>query len=160
MALEIERKFLVKGEYKSLSHTRYAIKQGYLSQTTKNSVRVRVRGEEGFITVKSRMRAGSFSRGEWEYAIPVQEAEDMLKLAIGGIINKTRYLVKSGKHTIEIDEFHDKNQGLIMAEIELSDENESFDKPDWLGEEVTHDMRYYNSYLSNHPYTTWKMEEK
>lgn len=156
MAVEIERKFLVREDFKSYAFKKYTIKQGYLSKNEMNTVRIRVRDDEAFITIKGKTTQGGFSRGEWEYRVPVSEAEEMLKLALDEVISKTRYLIKSGNQTFEVDEFYGSNQGLIMAEIELKDEEEVFDRPDWLGEEVTSDIRYYNSYLSKYPFSTWE----
>ena len=121
-------------------------------------VRVRVKGKKGYITIKGEADASGVSRFEWEKEIPLEEAEALLKLAEPGIIDKTRYLIKNtdGRHTWEVDVFHGENEGLVMAEVELSDENDPFDKPEWLGKEVTGDKRYYNSYLSKNPYKTWK----
>ncbi len=155
MGVEIERKFLVKGDFKSSAFKKYVIKQGYLSKNENNTVRIRVREDEAFITIKSKTNEGGFSRGEWEYSIPNAEAEEILKLSIDEVISKNRYLVKCGDHTFEVDEFVGNNEGLIMAEIELKNEDENFEKPDWLGEEVTGDYRYYNSYLSKYPFITW-----
>lgn len=155
MAQEIERKFLIKGDFKADSFQATRVTQGYLSSVPERTVRVRVKGNKGFITIKGKNSDSGISRFEWEKEIPVNEAEELLKLCEPGIIDKTRYLVKSGKHTIEVDEFHGENEGLIVAEIELESENESFIKPVWLGEEVTGDMKYYNSMLSKTPYTKW-----
>lgn len=155
MGYEIERKFLVKGDYKSSSFKKYSIKQGYLALSSLNVVRVRVKGDKGYITVKSSVIKDSIKRNEWEYEIPVNDAEEMLLLCKEGIIDKTRYLVKVGKHIYEVDEFYGENEGLLIAEVELEDENEIYDKPEWLGEEVTGNLKYYNSYLSLHPFKTW-----
>jgi len=155
MAQEIERKFLVKGDFKTDSFKATRITQGYLSSVPERTVRVRVKGNKGFITIKGKNNNSGISRFEWEKEIPVNEAEELLKLCEPGIIDKTRYLVTSGKHTIEVDEFHGENEGLIMAEIELENENENFIKPAWLGTEVTGVMKYYNSMLSKRPYSKW-----
>ena len=155
MAYEIERKFLVKGDYKSKSFKAYPIKQGYLSLSGVSVVRVRVKGEKAYITVKSSAVAGSIKRNEWEYEIPVVDAEEMLKLCEEEIIDKTRYLVKVGNHVFEVDEFYGENEGLLIAEVEFEREDELFEKPEWLGEEVTGNVRYYNSFLSMHPYKKW-----
>ena len=155
MAQEIERKFLVNGDYKSLSTKSTRITQGYLSSIPERTVRVRVKGDKGFITIKGIGNASGASRYEWEKEIPVDEATALLKLCEKGVIDKTRFEVKNGNHVFEIDEFYGENEGLIMAEIELQSETESFEKPSWLGEEVTNDPRYYNSYLSNNPYKNW-----
>lgn len=156
MAVEIERKFLVKGEFKSKSFKSYPIRQGYLTLSDLNVVRVRVRGDKGFITIKSAAEEGHLTRSEWEYEIPVLDAEEMLKLCEDAIVDKTRYLVKVGSHIFEIDEFYGNNEGLLLAEVELESEDESFERPDWIGEEVTGNIRYYNSFLSIHPFKEWK----
>ena len=155
MGYEIERKFLVNGDYKSKSFKAYPIKQGYLSLSGTSVVRVRIRGEKGFITVKSSVAEGSLTRNEWEYEIPVLDAEEMLGLCKEGMIDKTRYLVKVGNHLFEVDEFYGENEGLLIAEVELESEDEKFEIPEWLGEEVTGNVRYYNSFLSVHPYKKW-----
>ena len=156
MSQELERKFLVCGDFKAEAFQATHIIQGYLGH--KPSVRVRIRGDKGYLTIKGPVSKSGLSRFEWEKEIAVDEALALLELAEPGRIDKTRYLVKNtdGKHTWEVDEFHGDNEGLIMAEIELSDENEPFDKPDWIGKEVTGDPRYYNSMLKERPYKTWK----
>ena len=158
MAQEIERKFLVTGDFKKDAYGSVRITQGYLSSMPQRVVRVRVKGEKGYITIKGEADASGVSRFEWEKEIPLEEAKALLKLAEPGIIDKTRYLIKNtdGRHTWEVDEFHGDNEGLVMAEVELSDENDPFDKPEWLDKEVTGDKRYYNSYLSKNPFKTWK----
>ena len=154
--IEIERKFLVSSlAFKEETFAQNDIAQGYLNSNPERTVRVRIKGEKGFITIKGISNESGASRMEWEKEIPLQEAKMLLQLCEKGVIKKTRYEVKSGNHIIEIDEFHGDNEGLIMAEIELQDENEAIKKPDWLGKEVTGDKRYYNSYLSLHPYKTW-----
>ena len=155
MAQEIERKFLVKGDFKADSFKATRITQGYLSSVPERPVRVRVKGEKGYITIKGKGNDSGASRYEWEKEIPVDEVKELLKLCEPGIIDKTRYLVKAGEHTFEVDEFYGENEGLVMAEVELKDENENFIKPAWLGEEVTGDVKYYNSMLMKHPYTKW-----
>ena len=158
MAQEIERKFLVSGDFKKEAYGSVRITQGYLSSVPQRVVRVRVKGEKGFITIKGAADETGISRFEWEKEISLQDAQSLLQLAEPVIIDKTRYLIKNtdGCHTWEVDEFHRDNEGLVMAEIELSNENDPFDKPDWLGKEVTGDKRYYNSYLSKNPFKTWK----
>lgn len=156
MGYEIERKFLVKGDYKSQSSKSFRIRQGYLSLSGTNVVRVRTKDEKAFVTIKSIPKEVTIKRNEWEYEIPVSDAEEMLLLCESVIIDKTRYLVNAGNHVFEVDEFYGDNEGLLIAEVELDDENETFEKPDWLGDEVTGDIRYYNSYLSLHPYQEWK----
>lgn len=155
MAQEIERKFLVKGDFKSFSQKQTRITQGYLSSVPERTVRVRIKGEKGFITIKGIGNASGASRYEWEKEISLAEADELLKICEPGVIDKTRYLVNVGKHTFEVDEFYGENQGLIVAEIELGAEDESFEKPGWLGEEVTGDVRYFNSMLMKKPFTTW-----
>jgi adenylate cyclase len=119
------------------------------------TVRVRIKGDEGFVTVKGISSDSGMSRFEWEKEIPIGEAENLLKLCEKGIIDKIRFNIKVGNHTFEVDEFNGENEGLIIAEIELNSENEVFERPNWLGEEVTNDKRYYNSYLSNNPFKNW-----
>ncbi|HON54997.1 MAG TPA: CYTH domain-containing protein [Bacteroidales bacterium] len=155
MGQEIERKFLVKGEFKHLASKSTRIIQGYLSSVPERTVRVRVKGDKGFITVKGIGNNSGASRFEWEKEISVEEAQELLSICEPGIIDKTRYLIKVGPHTFEVDEFYGENEGLTLAEVELSSENEAFEKPDWLGEEVTGDARYYNSMLMKNPYTKW-----
>ena len=154
--IEIERKFLVISDaFKKEAFTQNRIAQGYLSSVPERTVRVRIKGEKGFLTIKGISNESGLSRFEWEKEIPVEEAKKLLLLCEKGVIDKTRFEVKSGNHIYEVDEFYGENEGLIIAEIELSSENETFEKPSWLGEEVTNDKRYYNSYLSNHPYKNW-----
>jgi adenylate cyclase len=157
MAQEIERKFLVAGDYKSEAYTSVRITQGYLSRVPERVVRIRIKGDRGFITIKGTTNESGLSRFEWEKEIPLADAQSLLKLAEPGVIDKTRHLIKNtdGRHTWEVDEFHGDNEGLIMAEIELESENDIFDKPSWLGKEVTGDKRYYNAYLSEKPYKNW-----
>lgn len=156
MFQEIERKFLVKGDFKADAVQSVEITQGYLCKDNGLTVRVRIKGDKGFLTIKGK-RTG-ISRFEWEKEISENEAFALLEQADSRRIAKTRHLVKNtdGRHVWEVDEFHGDNEGLIMAEIELSDENEPFDKPDWIGEEVTDDPRYYNAQLVKNPYKNWK----
>ena len=158
MAQEIEKKFLVAGDFKPFVKKATRITQGYLSSVPERTVRVRVKGEKGFITIKGIGSASGASRFEWEKEIPVEEVQELLKICEPGVIDKTRYLVKNtdGVHTWEIDEFYGDNDGLTVAEVELADENEPFDKPSWLGEEVTGDPKYFNSMLMKNPYKNWK----
>lgn len=156
MAQEIERKFLVVGDFKASACKATRITQGYLSSVPERTVRVRVKGEKGFITIKGIGSESGASRFEWEKEIPVGEVQELLKICEPGVIDKTRYLVKAGEHTFEVDEFYGDNEGLTVAEVELSSENEAFDKPAWLGEEVTGDVKYYNSMLMKNPYKNWK----
>lgn len=157
MLQEIERKFLIDGDFKKDAYKATRITQGYLNSSPERTVRVRIKGEKGYITIKGVGDATGVARFEWEKEIPVEEAQALLKLAEPGVIDKTRYLVRSadGIHTWEVDEFHGDNEGLTMAEIELSSIDEAFDKPSWLGKEVTGDPRFYNSSLKNHPYKDW-----
>lgn len=155
MAKEIERKFLVKGDFKPFISKQTRIVQGYLSSVPERTVRVRIKGDKGFLTIKGIGNDSGASRFEWEKELPLNETEDLLKICEPGVIDKTRFLVKAGPHTFEVDEFYGENKGLVVAEIELSSETESFEKPSWLGAEVTGDTKYYNSMLMKHPYTKW-----
>ena len=155
MANEIERKFLVKGEFKNLASKETRIVQGYLSSIPERTVRVRIKGHKGYITIKGIGNTSGATRYEWEKEIPTNEIEELLKICEPGVIDKTRYLVKVGNHTFEVDEFYGENQGLTVAEIELSSESEDFVKPEWLGDEVTGDTKYYNSMLMKNPFTKW-----
>ena len=155
MAQEIERKFLVKGDYKSHTKKETRITQGYLSSVPERTVRVRIKGDKGFITIKGIGNASGASRYEWEKEIPVSEVKELLELCEPGVIDKTRFLVDAGNHTFEVDEFYGDNEGLTVAEVELSDETEAFQKPEWLGEEVTGDAKYFNSMLMKNPYKNW-----
>jgi adenylate cyclase len=156
MAQEIERKFLVSGEFKGEAVKQTRITQGYLSSVPERTVRVRVKGDKGFITIKGIGSASGASRYEWEKEIPVEEVRELLQICEPGVIDKTRYLVKNGELTFEVDEFYGENEGLTVAEIELSSEDQAFDRPSWLGQEVTGDVRYYNSMLMKTPFTKWE----
>ena len=154
---EIERKFLVTSrrfEERALSHTR--IVQGFLNTHPDRTVRVRIKGDTGILTVKGRSSEDGTSRFEWETEIPVAEAEQLLLLCEPGIIEKERHEVRAGDHIFEVDVFSGDNAGLIIAELELSSEDEKYKRPEWLGREVTGDVRYYNSELSKNPYINWK----
>lgn len=154
--IETERKFLVKSEaYKLEASMQKRIVQGYLSTDPERTVRIRIKGGQGFITIKGKSNASGLSRMEWEKEITVEEANAMLPLCLPGVIDKIRYEIPIGKHLYEVDEFFGENTGLTIAEIELNDENETFEKPDWLGNEVTGDERYYNAYLNSTPFSTW-----
>lgn len=154
--VEIERKFLVSSNaFKEEAFTQNRIKQGYLSSVPERTVRVRIKGEKGYLTIKGISNESGLSRFEWEKEIPVGEAEKLLLLCETGVIDKTRFEIKTGNHIFEVDEFYGENEGLVMAEIELKSESETFEKPIWLGQEVTNDKRYYNSYLSNNPFKKW-----
>lgn len=154
--VEIERKFLVTSEaFKALAETKHLIAQGYLSSHPERTVRVRIQGESGFLTIKGKGNETGITRFEWETEISLVDAKPLLALCEKGVIHKTRYEVPIGKHTFEVDVFSGENEGLVVAEIELKDENEAFEKPNWLGQEVTNDARYYNAYLSQNPFKTW-----
>jgi adenylate cyclase len=147
MAIETERKFLVKGEFRHLAVEEIRITQTYLSIDQDKTIRIRIANYKAFITIKGRSIGNSISRSEWEFQIPLSDATEMMKLCLNGKIDKTRYLIPAGKHTFEVDVFHDKNEGLIIAEIELSSDDERFEIPEWLGEEVTGNPAYYNANL-------------
>lgn len=156
MPQEIERKFLVtSGAFKTDADKAVRITQGYLSSVPERTVRVRIKGDKGFLTIKGIGNDSGASRFEWEKEIPVTEAEDLLKICEPGVIDKIRHLVKAGDHIIEVDEFHGENQGLIVAEVELKSEEDQFEKPGWLGTEVTGEAKYFNSMLMKNPYTRW-----
>jgi adenylate cyclase len=154
--IEIERKFLVKNNsFKKEAFAKNRIMQGYLSSIAERTVRVRIKGESGFLTIKGASTESGLSRFEWEKEILVEDAKKLILLSEAGVIDKIRFEIKVGNHTFEVDEFYGDNSGLIIAEIELTSETESFTKPDWLGDEVTNDIRYYNAYLSLTPYNKW-----
>ena len=155
MALEIERKFLVSGDFRPHVSGSSRIVQGYLCSSAGKTVRVRIKGEKGFLTIKGPTLPGSCSRFEWETQIPLKDAEERLRLCDSGVIDKVRHLVKAGDHVYEVDEFSGENKGLVVAEIELSSEDEDFERPEWLGREVTGERRYYNSCLLSNPYSRW-----
>ena len=154
--IEIERKFLVRNtDFIAQATQHVRIVQGYLNSNPARTVRVRIKENQAFITIKGKSNAAGMSRFEWEDAIAVEDAEQLLLLCEAGVIDKIRYEVPVGNHLFEVDVFFGANDGLVMAEVELQDENEWFVKPEWLGEEVTADKRYYNAYLSHTPFTTW-----
>jgi len=154
--VEIERKFLVISDaYKSESIRKSHIVQGFLNSDKERTVRIRLKDDEGFLTVKGLSDDDGLSRFEWETKISKTEAEALLKLCEKGVIDKIRYDIPFGHHTFEVDEFFGDNAGLVIAEIELNDANEVFEKPNWLGEEVTGNIKYYNSQLSKQPFNTW-----
>ena len=154
--IEIERKFLtVSDQYKEQAYKKTHIVQGFLNTHKERTVRVRIKGEKAFITIKGISNSEGTTRFEWEKEISLKEAEQLIELCEPNLIEKIRYKIKVGNHIFEVDEFSAENKGLIVAEIELSEENESFDKPDWLGKEVTGDIRYYNSQLCIVPYKNW-----
>ena len=156
MNLEIERKFLIKNDsFKEFAFQKKYIKQGFLNSDKERTVRVRIIEEKAFLTIKGKSNTAGTVRFEWEKEIPVNEAEQLMLLIEKNSIEKYRYYIKKGKHVFEVDEFLGENKGLIVAEIELSNENENFSKPDWLGKEVTGEVKYYNSSLSKLPYNSW-----
>ncbi|MFT5103971.1 MAG: adenylate cyclase, partial [Candidatus Latescibacterota bacterium] len=145
---EIERKFLVKSDrFKTEAQTKYRIVQGFLNTHAERTVRVRIKGDEAFLTIKGKSNDAGTIRMEWEKKIAVKDAEALLAICEEGQIDKIRYEIGLGNHTFEVDEFFGNNKGLIVAEVELAAENEAFEKPNWLGEEVTGDVKYYNSQL-------------
>lgn len=155
--LEIERKYLVRSRaYREEAIKMEEIVQGFLNTHPDRTVRVRLSGEKGFITVKGSTDAEGITRFEWEREIPAAEARALLEICEPGVISKQRYFVRSGTHLIEVDEFRGANEGLVVAEIEMQEIDEIIVKPEWLGAEVTGDPKYYNSQLSKKPYTTWK----
>lgn len=155
MAFEIERKFLVKGDFRNEAVKAFRISQGYLSSVPERTVRVRLMDERGFITVKGAGNKSGTTRFEWERELPFAEAEELLKICEPGIIEKTRYEVSYGGHLFEIDEFSGENTGLVIAEVELNAENEYIEMPAWLGKEITGERRYFNSALKDNPFSRW-----
>jgi CYTH domain-containing protein len=154
---EIERKFLVKNaRFATLATAKKTISQGYLSTHPERTVRVRIANEKAFLTIKGKGNETGMTRFEWEKEIPLLEAKSLLMLCEAGVIEKTRFEIPVGTHLYEVDVFSGENEGLVIAEIELEDENEAFEKPDWLLEEVTNDQRYYNAYISKKPFLKWK----
>ena len=155
--IEIERKFLVNSlDFMEKAHQKSRIVQGYLNSNPERTVRIRMKGDKGYITIKGIGNGSGLSRFEWEKEIPLADAERLLILCEKGIIDKIRYEVKFENHIIEVDVFAGDNEGLILAEIELKSETEQIQKPNWLGEEVTNDKKYYNAYLSNNPFQDWQ----
>ena len=157
---ETERKFLVVGEFKSQSYNATRIQQGYIASNNGRTVRVRIRGDKGYLTIKGPSGLRGITRYEFDTEIPLDDARELMEICEPGIIDKTRYLVKSpdGRHTWEIDEFYGDNEGLVLAEVELSHESEEFQKPDFIGREVTGDRRFYNSHMRSYPFKLWKEE--
>jgi len=154
--MEVERKFMVRGNsYRQLAYASDRIKQGYICSGHGRTVRVRLRGGRGYLTIKGPSLDGGLSRYEFEKEITPDEAEQLFRLCEPGIIDKTRYLVKSGQHTFEVDEFYGENEGLVMAEVELSAPDEPYEKPAFIGKEVTGDRRFYNSHLRANPFSVW-----
>lgn len=154
MAQEIERKFLVKGDgYKAVAFDHSRITQGYIVSGGGRSVRVRIRGDRGYLTIKGASNDGGLSRYEFETEVPLEDAREMMTLCEPGVIDKTRWLVKAADgHVFEVDEFYGDNEGLVMAEVELQSADEAFEKPDFIGKEVTGDRRFYNSHLRRYPF--------
>ncbi len=156
MAQEIERKFLVKGDYKKYVSKETKIVQGFLCTVPERTVRVRIKGDKGFLTIKGIGNKSGASRYEWEKEISLIDAKDLMAICEPGVIDKTRYLVKAdGDLIFEVDEFYGENEGLTVAEIELPSEDTEFSKPEWLGTEVTGQVDYYNSMLMKNPYKNW-----
>ena len=154
MPQEIERKFLLANDsWRDKVDSKTSLKQGYLSSKKEATVRIRLENNSGILAIKGKTEG--VTRSEFEYIIPVEEAEQLLLLCEKQLIEKTRHIIRQGVHTWEIDEFEGENQGLIIAEIELKSEDEYFVKPTWLGEEVSEDARYYNACLVTHPYSKW-----
>ena len=160
--VEIERKFLVQGDFRPGVVRSLRIRQGYLCSQSGRTVRVRLCDDRGILTIKGPVQPETLARFEWETAIPAADAEQLLQLCETGLLSKTRHLVPAGDgvHTWEVDEFHGDNEGLVVAEIELGSSGEAFPRPAWLGEEVTGERRYYNSALTRHPYKDWNETEK
>ncbi|MGB5500328.1 MAG: CYTH domain-containing protein [Maribacter sp.] len=155
--IEIERKFLVKSDaYKNEATSKKRIVQGFLNTHPNRTVRVRIKGNNGFLTIKGISNEAGTSRFEWEKEIEVLEAKSLLKLCEETIIDKTRFEIPIRGFVVEVDEFHGANEGLVIAEIELENENDAFERPKWLGEEVTGQLKYYNSLLSKKPYKSWE----
>lgn len=156
MASEIERKFLVKGEYRSKAFRSSDITQGYISSDPSRTVRVRIEDKNAYLTIKGKSDDSGLERYEWEREIPVQEAFELIKLCEPGLIIKTRYYIREGENLFEVDEFKGDNRGLVIAEIELISIDQVIELPGWIGAEVTGDPRYYNSYLAGNPYCGWR----
>jgi CYTH domain-containing protein len=155
MAFEIERKFLIKGDYKADAVASDRIIQGYIASSPACAVRVRLYGDKGYLTIKGPTDVSGLKRLEWEKEITSEDVRELLTLCGGKVIDKTRYRVPVGNHVFEVDEFHGDNEGLVVAEVELSSEDESYERPSWLGEEVTGRPEYYNSMLLKSPYNSW-----
>ena len=156
MHYEIERKFLVTGEFKSKAYSHSHIEQGYFDTAPGRTVRVRIRDDKAYLTIKGPARKDGLSRYEFETEVSLEDGRQLMNLCGPGRIDKTRWLVKNGKHIVEVDEFHGDNDGLVIAEIELETEDESFEMPDFLGKELTGDRRFYNSHLMKRPYCIWR----
>jgi CYTH domain-containing protein len=162
MAQEIERKFLVEGDtYKVLAFDSSRISQGYISSGNGRTVRVRIRDDRGYLTIKGPSIDGGLSRYEFEIEIPLADARDLMALCEAGTIEKTRYLVRAAdEHVFEVDEFYGDNEGLVIAEVELGSADESFEKPAFIGREVTGDRRYYNAHLRRYPFRLWRSDNQ
>ena len=158
MAQEIERKFIVTGEFKHLATSADRIKQGYIASGNGRTVRVRIRAGRGYLTIKGPSDKAGLARYEFETEISLADAEDLFRICEPGVIDKTRYLVPFGAHTFEVDEFYGDNDGLVMAEVELQSEDEPYERPDFLGREVTGDRRFYNSHMRRYPFCLWRHE--
>ncbi|MDH6305252.1 adenylate cyclase [Parabacteroides sp. PF5-5] len=156
MAIETERKFTVIGDFSKQATSAKRITQGYICADQGRTVRVRISGDDAFLTIKGPSDEKFWSRYEFEQQIPLADGEELMKLCVSGIIDKVRHYVPVGNHTWEVDVFHGENEGLVIAEIELTSEDETFEMPDWAGKEVSLDRRYYNSMLSRTPYSQWK----
>ena len=156
MPLEIERKFLVLNDsYKKEAFSHSHIVQGYICNDSKRTVRVRIRDDRAYLTIKSPTPEGGIPCNEFEIEIELEEGKQLMKICEPGIIDKNRWLVKSGKHTFEVDEFYGDNEGLVMAEVELFTVGEQVVIPSFIGQEVTGDRKYFNTQLRKHPYKTW-----
>lgn len=156
MNIETERKFLVQDEgFKAQAVENHRIRQGYIAHDGGRTVRVRLWDDTGVLTIKGPSMDGGMSRYEWEKEISREEAEDLFLLCKPGMVDKTRWIIPAGERKFEVDEFHGENEGLVMAEIELGSPDEAFERPSWLGDEVTGDKRYYNSYLARIPFKRW-----
>ena len=156
MAIEIERKFLVtSNDFMAQAVRSYTIKQGFLNRDPERTVRIRLKEDEGILTIKGKSSESGLSRFEWETSLKKEDAESLLLRCEKGIIDKKRYEIRFGKHIYEVDMFYGDNEGLIIAEVELKTKNELFEKPSWLGDEVTGDIKYYNSQLSKKPFKSW-----
>ena len=158
MHFEIERKFLVVGEFRDQAYAHARICQGYIASGNGRTVRVRIRDDKGYLTIKGPSNKAGLRRYEFEQEISLSDARDLMSICEPGIIDKTRYLVKSpdGIHVFEVDEFYGDNEGLVMAEVELSSEDEPFEKPAFIGREVTGDRRFYNSHMRQYPFKMWR----
>lgn len=158
MHFEIERKFLVVGEFRDQAYAHARICQGYIASGNGRTVRVRIRDDKGFLTIKGPSNKAGLRRYEFEQEISLSDARELMSICEPGIIDKTRYLVKSsdGRHVFEVDEFYGDNEGLVMAEVELSSEDEPFEKPAFIGREVTGDRRFYNSHMRQYPFKMWR----